>query len=347
MMSTDLPEQGSWHYERKKKIIEAHPEVKSLYGQNPWSFLIMLIGATSQTILGISMANLSWPVIIVTSYTLGTYLNWVCMVMGHEGSHGLVFKTKELNKIHTILAFLPCFLGPFGSFWSIEHMYHHQVVVDKMNRYGPQQNSLLKKILFSLLFINVLSILFFLSSWIVAVRVGIHFVKYLAGTEKEPTPDKFQMKPFKNFPQVAKSGWFYINMFALAAFNIIIYLKFGPVPILYFFLCNGFCNGLHPLGMRQVQEHYMQRKSQPTNSVYSSLGFFLLNIGYHNEHHDFPSIPWNRLPLLRKMAPEYYNTLFYFDSYTQVFVDFFTKAGIPYTSLLDDLYEDVPQKKTK
>jgi sphingolipid delta-4 desaturase len=39
------------------------------------------------------------------------------------------------------------------------------------------------------------------------------------------------------------------------------------------------------------------------------LNRFQLNIGYHNEHHDFPSVPWNRLPAVKKTAPEAYDTL--------------------------------------
>ena len=33
------------------------------------------------------------------------------------------------------------------------------------------------------------------------------------------------------------------------------------------------------------------------------------NVGYHNEHHDFMSIPWNRLPRLRRMAADWYDSL--------------------------------------
>jgi fatty acid desaturase len=224
-------------------------------------------------------------------------------------------------------------------------MYHHQVVVDKMNRYGSQTNPLWKKILMATLFISVLSFFFFSTSWVVTVRNMFHFVKYLIGLEKEPVLEQYQLKPFKAFPQVARSPWFYLNMFALTVFNTIVYINYGPVPILYFFLCNAFCNGLHPLGMRQVQEHYIQKRSQPTNSVYSPFGTLLLNIGYHNEHHDFPNIPWNRLPKLKEIAPEFYNNLFYWHSYTEVFIDFFKNEGIPYTSLLEDLYEEPPKQK--
>lgn len=345
-MDATLPEQGSWHYERKKAILAKHPEVKSLYGHNPWSFLLMLLGTSAHTLLAISLVNASWWVIIPVTYTLGTYLSWFCMVLGHEGSHGLVFSNKSLNKLHTILAFLPVFLGPFGVFWSIEHMYHHQVVVDKMNRYGPQQAPLAKKLLFSLLFISFLSVVFVFASLVVSFRALLHFGLYALGRRDTPLPARYNAVPFKNFPQVVNNPWFLLNMVLVFAFHGLLTYQFGLVPMAYFFLSNGFCNGLHPLGMRQVQEHYIQVKGQPTNSVYSSLSPILLNIGFHVEHHDFPSIPWNRLPLLKKMAPEFYEPLFSFTSYTQVLWIFLTTPGIPYTSLLEDYSFDLLDRKS-
>jgi sphingolipid 4-desaturase/C4-monooxygenase len=46
------------------------------------------------------------------------------------------------------------------------------------------------------------------------------------------------------------------------------------------------------------------------------------NVGYHNEHHDFPSIPWNKLPQIKKAAPSYYDSLHSHKSWTVLFFRF-------------------------
>jgi sphingolipid delta-4 desaturase len=49
---------------------------------------------------------------------------------------------------------------------------------------------------------------------------------------------------------------------------------------------------------------------QPTMSTYSCWDAFIsMNLTHHVEHHDFPSIPWNNLPKVTRIAPEYYDGL--------------------------------------
>ena len=70
-----------------------------------------------------------------------------------------------------------------------------------------------------------------------------------------------------------------------------------------------FSIGLHPLGARWIQEHYLTSAPQETYSYYGKLNIVALNVGYHNEHHDLPSVPWNKLPHMKAMAPEWYDSL--------------------------------------
>ena len=76
--------------------------------------------------------------------------------------------------------------------------------------------------------------------------------------------------------------------------------------------------GLHPLGGRWIQEHYTTRAGQETYSYYGPLNKICFNMGFHNEHHDFPAVPWNKLPELRRIAPESYDSLKSYDSWVGV-----------------------------
>lgn len=78
----------------------------------------------------------------------------------------------------------------------------------------------------------------------------------------------------------------------------------------------------------------MFAKGFETYSYYGPLNAITWNVGYHNEHHDFPSIPGSRLPLVRKIAPEYYDDLPQHNSWVKVLYDFIMDPSIgPYARI--------------
>ena len=63
-------------------------------------------------------------------------------------------------------------------------------------------------------------------------------------------------------------------------------------------------------------------RRQETFSYYGKLNLLTFNVGYHNEHHDFPSIAWIRLPRIRAIAPEFYEELTAHTSWTKLLFRF-------------------------
>ena len=56
---------------------------------------------------------------------------------------------------------------------------------------------------------------------------------------------------------------------------------------------------------------------QPTMSTYSPLtSLSCMNLNYHVEHHDFPTVPWSALPAVRAAAPEFYDSLAWSPGFT-------------------------------
>jgi sphingolipid delta-4 desaturase len=117
--------------------------------------------------------------------------------------------------------------------------------------------------------------------------------------------------------------WIVTNLLVQVVFTGAVYYLLGWHSLAFLLLSFSFSVGLHPLGARWVQEHYLTHSvEQETYSYYGGLNLVAFNVGFHNEHHDFPSIPWNKLPEIKKTAPAYYDTLFYHKSWTKLFFRF-------------------------
>src|SRR5262249_35048743 len=114
-----------------------------------------------------------------------------------------------------------------------------------------------------------------------------------------------------------------INLVQQLAINTAAWVVLGPGAVLYFGLSLLFSIGLHPLGARWIQRHYLTGEDeQETFSYYGGLNRIAFNVGYHNEHHDFPSVPWRNLPAIKQLAPEIYDRIMAHQSWTRLFFRF-------------------------
>lgn len=125
--------------------------------------------------------------------------------------------------------------------------------------------------------------------------------------------------------------WHFLNIAVQLVFDYVLVRTFGIRPLIYLIASSFFAGSLHPCAGHFIAEHYLwDGLEQETYSYYGPLNILAYNVGYHNEHHDFPSVPWTRLAELRKMAPEFYDNIPNHPSWPMVIVNFVrdTEVGI-------------------
>jgi sphingolipid 4-desaturase/C4-monooxygenase len=283
------------HRNRTKQILRQHPEIRNLIGPSAVTFWCILGLVGLQFCVAWLVADQPIWLVFVLAYTVGAFASHGLFVMIHECAHRLVFRRRLPNILTGLVANLPLFVPGSFSFQKY-HLKHHayqgvyELDADIPSRWEARLvgHSPLRKALWLLLY---------------------------------PLFQAVRSFRVKEVPPLDR--WTVTNLAVQIGINLAVYLLWGPKSLAYLALALFFSIGLHPLGARWIQRHYLvEEGEQETFSYYGRLNLLTFNVGYHNEHHDFPSVPWHRLPRIRAVAPEAYADLAAHTSWTRLLFRF-------------------------
>lgn len=294
---SDAPEP---HKARTQAILRAHPEVRRQIGKNPYSFALILLLVGVQLLAAWWIPGKPWWALLLLAYTVGAVADHGLFVLVHECAHNLIFRKPVLNTLAGMIANVPSVIPSSVSFKRY-HLKHHsfQGVYD-LDADLP-------------------------SEW-EARLVGNSPVRKAAWLLLFPV---FQMlRPLRIHSMRLIDRGVAVNLAFMVVVDAAIWVLLGPVAFLYLLASVFFSVGLHPVGARWIQRHWLVEDEQETYSYYGLMNLLAFNVGFHNEHHDFPSVPWNRLPALERSAPEYYEKLASHTSWTRLLLRFIFDPGL-------------------
>lgn len=286
------------HFARRKEILKAHPEVKELIGSDPKLKYITVALVITQLTIALTIHHLSWLPFLLVTYIVGATIASALFLAIHEITHYLAFKSKRSNNILALIANLPI-VFPYAMSFQVYHALHHW----DQGKDGIDVD--IPTVAEAKTFRGF-------------IGKFVWFINQILGYAFRP----IFVKPIK-----IEKWQVYNIVFQVLAMAI--FLPFaGWSGLLFLLLSLFFAGSIHPTAGHFISEHYVFEEGQETYSYYGPLNKITFNVGYHNEHHDFPNIPGSRLPELKKLAPEHYDHLHSYNSWVGVIIGFLFNKDI-------------------
>ncbi|KAM4771831.1 sphingolipid delta(4)-desaturase DES1 [Rhinophrynus dorsalis] len=306
---TDQP-----HADRRKEILAKYPEIKALMKPDYNLIWIVSLMVLTQLIAFYLVKDLDWKWLMFWTYVFGSCISHSMTLAIHEISHNSAFGNCKAmwNRWFGMFANLPLGL-PYSVSFKRYHMDHHR----------------------------------YLGGDGVDVDIPTDFEGWFFCTPLRKLvwiilqPLFYTIRPLCINPKPV-SQLEIINLVIQFSFDAIIYHFLGVKTVVYMLAGSILGLGLHPISGHFIAEHYMFLKGHETYSYYGPLNYLTFNVGYHNEHHDFPSVPGKNLPLVRKIAAEYYDPLPQYTSWVKVLYDFVMDDTLsPYSRMKRKLKGDL------
>lgn len=282
------------HAERRRRMLERYPQIKQLYGPCPRTKYVCTALVAAQLGLAYGLREAPWWAILLVAYAVGGVINQALLLAIHELSHNLAFKKPWHNRAFALLVNLPVGV-PVAETFRYYHLLHHTHQGDE--RLDTDLPTELE------------------ARWL---RSRVLRLLWLAGQGLA-----YALRPLFVHPKRPGAAEL-LNLAVQVAFNVALFWCWGGKALAYLPISSLIVMGLHPIAGHYISEHYVFRAGQETYSYYGPLNALAFNVGYHNEHHDFPYIPGSRLARLRALSPEFYDSLYAHVSWTSALWRFVT-----------------------
>lgn len=296
------------HKARRKEILAKYPEIEKLFRPDPWAAVMCLCTVMLQISMMVFVQFYveSWLVFIALAWIIGGTCNCSLQLAMHECSHDLFFPSRWMNRWMGYVAVLTTGV-PCSATFNRYHLMHHSSMGDDVT------DADIPTALEAAVYRGRLGKLGFLFFQVFSYALRPGFINPLPATVHEMV------------------GW---NVAII--FDICVGMFIGRSALLYMFVSDLLGMGLHPMAGHFISEHYVYlptkkadggnpqpvaETGQETFSYYGCLNYLAYNVGYHNEHHDFPRVPGRFLPRVKEIAKEYYDFPYY-TSWTRVLWDF-------------------------
>lgn len=282
---TEFAREGETHPHRIRRaaILKRHPAVRLLMRKDVWIFPIVVLAVANHMLLAWIVRSwtgvLGWIGIAAVACVLGGSLASFLAIALHECTHGLVFKAPLANRLLALFANtgtpVPTAMG-FRRY----HSDHHAFQGDRDRDPDMPLDWELRAVRGQ--------------PWLKVLWLAVYPVMYaVRATVRGKT----------------LTAWEAVNFATVAATNAAIWTAMGPRAFAYVLISFAYGYTFHPVAAHFLQEHYTFYDGQETYNYYGWANTLFLNMGFHNEHHDFPGVPGRLLPLVTAAAPEFYAPL--------------------------------------
>ena len=308
------------HASRRQAILKAHPEVRSLMGHE-WKskYLCLFLLVIPQIWLSWATQDLPWLPYLAVAYVFGATITQSLFLAIHELAHNLFFKKPQHNRYFSMVANWPIgipYCVPFRGY----HLEHHKWQgVDGIDTDIPSE-------LEGRLIRGPVTKTIWACCQILTYALRPMFIK---------AQDVTRMHVLNWVAQIAfdvassTSG-------AGSRWRTLCSASSSPAASTRARATSSRSTTSSRTSTTRLVRAPPTRERRPcrvpctTGSCryYGWLNIFCWNVGYHNEHHDFPFVAWSKLPALKRMAPEFYDNLAVCESWTGVIVDYILRPEI-------------------